>query len=169
MKSLSDFVISDKDIVGELTYGGKNRRRWWLPQYLYVDEPGDIPKQCETMNGNCVLIPDEVAKCVGNLDPIFVHSMGDGDYGYRARYAGFKLWIAPGYIGYCSRNTMFHLSKSDQSSVLASLKRVCEPKAVPPNAWYHYTKRHYGFFWPIFCFLPYAMAIFRALRAKFSS
>jgi GT2 family glycosyltransferase len=59
---------------------------------------------CDTMHGKCVLIPRSVVQIVGNLDPAFVHYIGDWDYGLRTRQEGCTVWIAPGYLGTCSLN-----------------------------------------------------------------
>lgn len=56
------------------------------------------------MNGNCTLIPGDVARKLGNLEPRFQHHYGDVDY--RARRAGFSIHVAPGFLGTCSGNSI---------------------------------------------------------------
>src|SRR6476469_6570131 len=90
--------------TGVFTYGGKVQSRWWHPIYLRAVEPSDRPQPCDTMNGNFVLIPKEVVRAVGNLDPAFMHYAADYDYGWRAKQQGCNVWIAPGYIGTCPLN-----------------------------------------------------------------
>ena len=38
-------------------------------------------------------------KRLGNLDWTYRHAIGDIDYGYRVRKAGFKNYVATGYLG----------------------------------------------------------------------
>ena len=51
-------------------------------------------RNVKSFNGNCVLIPQCVFKKVGNLDWTYRHAIGDIDYGYRVRKAGFKNYVA---------------------------------------------------------------------------
>src|SRR5437879_10926345 len=60
---------------------------------------------CDTMNGNCVLIQRSVVPRLGNLDHHFTHSMPDLDYGLRAKRAGCSVSVAPGYVGDCVTNS----------------------------------------------------------------
>lgn len=86
----------DPDNDRLLTYGG------WQGDKLI--EPSLGVQTCDTMSGNFVLVPREVFEVVGNLSPDFRHVFGDRDYGFRARKAGFEIWVAPGFLGQCRRN-----------------------------------------------------------------
>ncbi|HEY5138172.1 MAG TPA: glycosyltransferase family 2 protein, partial [Methylococcales bacterium] len=90
--------------TGKLTYGGLDRVSWLFPCRFDWIEPGEESKSCDTMNGNCVLIPNQIAEIVGELEPIFSHYAGDFDYGLRATKAGCSVWVAPGYVGTCPFN-----------------------------------------------------------------
>nr|MBA2443395.1 glycosyltransferase family 2 protein [Rubrobacter sp.] len=68
--------------TGDLTYGGLSRESRLRPLRFTPVRPGEEPRECETMNGNCVLVPREVAMAVGNLDGAFTHGMGDIDYAF---------------------------------------------------------------------------------------
>ena len=77
------------------TYGGIRREFTWKGVRLTTVLPSaDAPQPCDTVNGNCTLIPRSVAQKVGNLDPAFRHAIGDFDYGFRARKAGFEIYVA---------------------------------------------------------------------------
>jgi GT2 family glycosyltransferase len=141
---------------GQLSYGGAvARSRLHRFSYRRVwDESTPVP--CETMNGNCVLIPFEVALRVGNLDPVYEHAMGDTDYALRAREAGFGIFVAAGVIGHCSGNT-------DQGSFIdgsLSWRRrwqlMLGRKGLPVRSWLHFTRRHGGWMWPVYFAWPYA-------------
>lgn len=79
------------------TYGGHYRGEKITPN-------GTL-QECETFNGNCVLIPSVIFKRIGNLDWKFRHAIGDLDYGHRARKAGFKIYSSTAYSGVCEANT----------------------------------------------------------------
>ena len=88
--------------TNKLSYGGQ-RLLWPLP-FLYIVRPSTVPVRCTTMGGNCVLIPDSVARKIGNIDPVLVHPRGDLDYGFRASSLGCDIWVAPGLYASCEAN-----------------------------------------------------------------
>jgi GT2 family glycosyltransferase len=134
-------------VTQNLTYGGLCRSSRWHPLKFSRIQPGSALQPCETMNGNCVLIPRTVAHQVGNLDPQFSHRYGDIDYGLRARKAGFSLWIAPGYVGTCSLN--------QPKSAKAQAKQLQSPIGLPIKEQRVFAQRHAGLFWLFFMILPY--------------
>jgi GT2 family glycosyltransferase len=150
--------------TGRTTYGGISRPITWRRTTFTVVEPNEKPKECETMNGNCVLIPHEIATVVGNLDPRFVHAMGDIDYGLRARQAGFTVWIAPGYVGTCSHNSIEGGFKDRSLSLKSRLQKMAQPKGLPPASWRIFTKRHTGRFWFLFWLWPYLRVVVESIR-----
>ncbi|MHB1188811.1 glycosyltransferase family 2 protein [Thiobacillus sp.] len=152
---------------GKLTYSGLVSRSRWSPHY-YVHLPvADRPQPCHTFNGNCVLIPRAVVQATGNIDDAFVHAIGDWDYGFRARRAGFGIWMAPGFVGTCSHNPPAVMPPEEAASIRAQLRKTCGPKRVPPHAWRTFVRRHCGLFWPVYFVRPYAAAVLRAAGAKF--
>lgn len=137
---------------GSLTYGGAWRPDPARPLRFERVQPGDEPKPAETMNGNCVLIPREIAHRVGNVDPAFRHKMGDFDYGFRTRDAGYSIWVAPGTIGTCATHPTRDPTKA---SVLDELRRIYSVKELPPQAWATFARRYGGSVWPVYFLSPY--------------
>ncbi|MFR9557719.1 MAG: glycosyltransferase family 2 protein [Rikenellaceae bacterium] len=80
----------------KLTYGGHGNNGKITPN-------GQL-QQCDTFNGNVILIPHEIYAKVGNLDWRFRHAIGDLDYGCRARRAGFEMYVSSRYLGICDSN-----------------------------------------------------------------
>lgn len=151
---------------GRLTYGGVIRPRKWKATTFTLIAPRDVPVECETMNGNCVLVPQEIAQAVGNMDPKYSHAMGDQDYGLRARYAGFAVWVMAGFAGKCSRNTVAGSFTDPSLSVNVRLRKMIQPKGLPPSAWRIFTQRHAGVLWPLFWLWPYAKVMLKGLIGK---
>ena len=149
-----------------ITYGGMVSHSRWAPNSYVLLPPSKRTQQCQSMNGNCVLIPREVVQAIGNIDAGFVHAIGDWDYGLRARHAGFGIWMAPGFAGECSVDLPGAIPAREQASVRHQLRRICGPKGVPPHAWGVYVRRHCGLFWPAYFVRPYIGAVMRALHAK---
>lgn len=151
---------------GRLTYGGVIRPNRWKTLFFKLVTPKDVPIECETMNGNCVLIPRAIAKVVGNLEKEFAHAMGDLDYGLRARYAGFSVWVMAGFAGTCFRNAVSGSFNDASLPVAVRLRKMMQPKGLPPSSWRIFTQRHAGVLWPILWLWPYAKVVLKGWGKK---
>ena len=153
--------------TGELTYGGVVRRSWWHPLRLRVIEPSSVPLRCDTFFGNCVLLPDRVARRVGNLDPVFTHSGGDTDYGFRARKKGCSIWVASGFLGTCARNPVDGTWEDPTLALRQRWNKVREPKGLPPAEWVVILRRQAPVLWPFYLVLPYARLVAGSVLSGF--
>jgi GT2 family glycosyltransferase len=147
--------------TGERTYGGVKKRGSWLRLDFIPQLPDDsraVP--CDTMNGNFTLIPSTVAIRLGNLDGAFQHQLGDFDYGLRAMKAGIPIFIAPGYFGYCSDNSLSGTWRDSELPFRKRWRHLMSPKGAPPKEWLLYTSRHFGWRWPIYVASPYVRSLF---------
>lgn len=153
-------VGSTKDpITGKATYGGALRSKKWYSNKFEFLEPSSVVQKCDAMYGNCVLIPKSVVAKVGNIDTAFVHSLGDLDYALRAHKLGCQIWIAPGYIGTCSKNSIRNSWVDTNLNILERWKKVLHIKGFPLKSWTVFCSRHSGPFWIFYWFLPYIRAI----------
>lgn len=143
----------------QLTYGGVVRAAFWRPLTFKMIEPGEQPIACESMWGNCVLIPAAIARSIGNLEPRFKHSMGDVDYGLRARRAGFGIYVMPGFAGSCSMNSPGGSFEDPGVPLFQRLKKIAHPKGMPIDAWRILTRRHAGPLWFLYWLWPYFKVI----------
>lgn len=151
--------------TGELTYGGVTKRDWLRPCRFQWITPGELPKACDTVNGNCVLISQEVADVVGNLDTTFSHYGADFDYGLRAKHQGCSVWVAPGYVGTCPYNHPGDRVKT--AGLKEQLQQLEQPKGIPTGdailhpfwEWKVFTERYGGPLWPIYWLAPYRRVI----------
>ena len=152
----------DKDVIvtgtiididtEKINYGGRNIKSKFQPLKFIQLESSIIPQQCDTFNGNVVLIPRNVTKEIGNISIEYSrqHS-GDIDYGLRAKYAGFESWIAPGIIGTCSSNSIEHTIFDTSLSLKERRKIMRSHRGVPPaKEWMVFTRRHAGILWPFY-------------------
>ena len=168
--SNSIVVGSVKDpVTGEHTYGGTIRSKGWLSNTFKPVKPSKELKECDTMQGNIVLIPSLVAEKVGNLDSAFIHTMGDLDYGLRARKLGSSVWISAGYIGVCSRNFISGSWADTNLSLAKRLQKVFQIKAFPLKTWTVFVKRHSGHFWFFYWTFPYLRALIGYKNVSMSS
>lgn len=155
---------------GHLTYGGYVRDHPRLrPLHFRRVQVGTAPREVDTMNGNCVLISADVANVVGNLDPAFIHGMGDFDYGLRATKLGIPIIVAPGFIGECDRNAPTTVYRDPAVSFRTRIRTFLGPKGLPPGAWFTFTRRHTGPLWPVLFALPYVKFFVAALWIEATS
>jgi GT2 family glycosyltransferase len=156
----SILVGTTKDsLTGKASYGGAVKScKWYSNKYEFLGST-QLLQECDTMFGNCVLIPHAVAKKLENIDAAFIHSLGDLDYGLRARKLGYSIWVAPEYVGTCSKNSIRNSWVDTKLPVLERLKKVVQVKAFPFKPWATFCRRHSGTFWLIYWFLPYLRAI----------
>ena len=159
--------------TGVRTYGGVVRSSWWHPLQFHAVEPDEEVKQCDTMNGNCVLLHEEAVQVVGNLDPAFSHYVGDYDYGLRARQQGCTVWVAPGFVGTCLSNPS-HGRMTSVPNLRQRWQKIGQPKGLalkdatlqPFKEWKVFAGRHGGPFWPIYWLLPYRRLIWNSLFCR---
>ncbi len=153
-------VGTTKDIfTGIASYGGSVKsHKWYSNKYNFLGST-EVIQECDTFFANCVLIPRTVVQKVGNIDAAFIHSMGDTDYGLRAKKNGCSIWVAPGYVGTCSKNSVSNSWVDTKLTVLQRLKKAIHIKAFPIKPWTVFCYRHSGFFWFIYWILPYVRAV----------
>lgn len=140
---------------GEWTYGGLAARSR-LRRFAYVPVWHESEAiACQTMNGNAVLIPLALAREVGNLDPAFEHALGDIDYGLRVREKGFRIFAAPGHVGYCSCGSSARTFLDTGLALPKRWRHAIGKKGLPPRSWLRFTRRHGGIVWPLYFLWPY--------------
>jgi GT2 family glycosyltransferase len=120
--------------------------------------PTDHPQPCIAMNGNIVLVEKAVVDAIGNLSPEFQHTSADYDYGLRARQRRFSLWVAPGYQGYCKKNSCATWCDPNKPLVVR-WKALHGPKGQPPHEKVVFARRHLSF-WPLVLVKLYLKALF---------
>lgn len=150
--------------TGRRSYGGFRWHNGWPRQLVPVQPSASAPVPCDTMNGNCTLIPRRIAEAVGNLDSAFQHSFGDMDYGFRARAAGFAIYVAPGFIGSCRDNPAEGTWRDRRASFRKRWQHLNSPKGSPFPEWSLYCQRHLGRLWPLYSVSPYVKTVLSAVR-----
>lgn len=152
--SIDIYNIESKDaiIVGscfdslslEQTYGGRNDK----DNKSFV-RPNGFYQTCDLMNGNIVFVPLSVYNLIGNISQQFVHLGGDNDYGKRAIKAGFKVYVAPNFLGTCQAHEAKDKWSNPEVSLIERFKSLNSPKGQPPYEVYIYARRHKGILWPL--------------------
>lgn len=149
-----------------VSYGGVVKSTWWHPFKFRWLEPSQKAIRCDTMHGNCVLIPKEIFQAIGNLDPDFKHYAGDFDYGLRARGKGYTVWLAPGYIGTCSGNPLYANWMDSNLPIRERWQKAEQPKNFTFQERKLFAQRHAGILWPIYWLLPYRKLLFSSFSKR---
>jgi GT2 family glycosyltransferase len=154
-------------VNGEFRYGGSVHVSRWHPlRFAHVAPDLSSAKQCDVFNGNCVLVPHEVVELVGNLHAKLIHASGDYEYGLRARKKGVDVWIAPGYLGECSRNPIAGTWLDPELSLWSRYKHFFGVKGQPVGQRFRYYAAHGGPLWPILFILVYFRPLVRFLKDR---
>lgn len=152
-------AVRDPD-TGRLTYGGNRRVDSYLRPFLCSRvEPNGAPQDVDVVNGNVLFVPDAIAQTLGNLDPVFEHSMGDTDYSMRARKRGRRILLTAGFVGTCSHNPSKGTHKDGTLDMAGRLGQVFSRKGLPWRSWLIMCWRHGGVLWPIHFVWAYAKVI----------
>lgn len=148
--------------TGLRSYGGQ--RRTWHPFHFAPVPVGDSPDLCDTFQGNVVLVPTDIHRRLGGVDPMFWGAQGgaDTDFGLRARAAGIPIRQAPGTLGVCPPNGSGARWLDRRSTLRARLRSILGPQGYCA-AWRKFARRHGGAFWPAWLAAAYALAACRAV------
>lgn len=123
---------------GRVTYGGIINNK--------VVSPTGKAIECETTNGNALLIPRCVMEKVGILNNLYHHSRGDIDYGYRTRMAGFRILLTPVFVGICERHDQSFKCYNPAVSIVERFQFLYSPLGFKPIEVFTVSKLKGGFF-----------------------
>lgn len=135
--------------TGELTHGGILMKLFPLPPVFRLVPPSDRTKPCDTILGNCVLMPRRVTEIVGNISEAYNHCIGDIDYGLRAKEKGIGSWVAPGFHGTCSLNPIAGTWQDSDLPILERYRDFNQTKMLPWSEWLSFCKRHLPLLLPL--------------------
>ncbi|MGH1559631.1 glycosyltransferase family 2 protein [Caulobacter segnis] len=138
------------------TYGGRVRASHFSRlrfRGLEMEE-----RLCDTMNGNCVLIPTRAVADIGVNSEHFTHAMGDMDYGLRAQKAGYRIFQSDFPVGYQDKNP-HNYARPKSNSWRDVSEFMKDPKGMPIKEWLYFCRTHGGWLWPINFTLMYARAL----------
>lgn len=131
--------------TGQPHYGGMRRVSRWHPTRMERIVPAsNDPVECDTMNGNLVLVPVDVVQRIGIIDPVYRQQLGDIDYGYRARQAGVRLWVAPGCFGSCRYDSRPKSWQAPGLSISDRIHKLNSPHGWPLRPWMRFMWRYGG-------------------------
>ncbi|MET4447041.1 GT2 family glycosyltransferase [Bradyrhizobium sp. GM2.2] len=111
-------------------------------------------RYCDTMTGNCVLIPAIAATEVGLNSSRYCHAFGDIDYGLRAKRSGYDIIELKEPVAEQRHNDKWEASISTLNS--RNWRFIfSDPKGIPWREWYSFCREFGGPLWPINFVLRY--------------
>ena len=133
------------DEQGKLVYSGIVRRSKWKPKYKHLLAPDENGVPCETLNGNCVLIPWKIFLDADNMPDCYTHNFGDYDYGFSLTRKGYPIMVPDRFAGMCGNETKIENSWQDKSLPLKErLKKKQSVKGLPFKEYFHYLNRNFN-------------------------
>ena len=135
-------VGATRDSAGNLSYSGIVYEKGI---HYRFQMPGE-KTPADTMNANCVLIPYDLFRKTGGMDPHYHHSLGDFDYGFALGRAGGRLYVSEDYVGLCADNPPTGTWHDKSLSRGERLRKKEQVKGDPVGPWFYYLKKHFGLF-----------------------
>lgn len=131
------------DDKGQLSYGAVKYVSGYKYRKLSLDE---WRIKADTFNANCVLIPYKAFEKVGAIDPFYVHSLGDFDYGLSLKKAGYAIYQSNSFVGTCNNNSNKGTWTDTTLNRTERIKRKESIKGAPTKQWFYFLKKNFGFF-----------------------
>lgn len=125
------------DCQGNPSYGGRTKGGTTL-------EPDGSCQEVTLMNGNLVLIPNAAFCKLGMIDKAFIHSVGDYDYGLRARESGYGIRLTAKYVGVCDRHDVERPRYFNPEVGLKTRWKSCYSPQNSPFSYCAFLSRHEG-------------------------
>lgn len=154
------------DETKKLSHGGTRREGGLHPFKFALIAPQDALLECDTFNGNFVCISHKAATVLGNLDTNYIHAFGDYDYGFRAAKKGVPMYILPGFIGTCGKNSSQDTWRDTALSFRERLKKRHSNTGVPFANWFYFSRKHGGLLWPLWVVSPYVKLIASSILSR---
>lgn len=136
-------VGATADKSGNTSYGGTRLLSKHFAKFALI-EPSKEYMRCDTFNGNCVLLPQHVFFQVGNVDPVYRHSMSDYDYGMTIKRMGFVLYNSDEHVGICEDNDITGSWRDTSLSRKIRIQKKESTKGLPRKDWYYFIRKNYG-------------------------
>ena len=135
------------DIKKTISYGGhtiKNKRTGYA--YTVVPDEKEL-MEAHIGNANIMMVDRGTVDKIGILSKAYVHGLADFDYTLTAIKNGVKVWVAPGYYGYCI-NDHGKGWLSPKTTFKKRLAYLYSPTGLAYKQYMHYVWKHYPLMLP---------------------
>lgn len=147
-----------------ISYGGHRLySQAKIPSYPVFSDTEYL--ECDLANANIMLVPRAIVERIGILSAAFTHSIADFDYTLRARKAGFKTIVVPGFLGTCVDDNL-----NEQKTVKRNLKQRIEhlrsPKGLAYKEYMNFIGTHFPSHKPIVFLKIWSKTLFPTIWQK---
>jgi len=140
--SVQDFNLS------RVTYGGHKLTNKYTGRFKQVIPNENELTACDLGNANIMLVDKGTVDKVGILSDYYIHSCADYDYTLKAIKSGIKVWVAPGFYGYCS-NDHGRPWMSGKRSLKDRVRYLYSPKGLEYKQYLHYIRKFFPMHYPM--------------------
>lgn len=127
---------------GCISYGGQKIVNRLNGNSVNISPHPETLTPCEIGNANVMLVDRQTVDRIGILPDLYTHGIADYDYTLTAVASGVKLWIAPGYYGWCDND--HSITWLPQSAPLKKrIEYLYSPKGLAYYEHMVYVKRHF--------------------------
>lgn len=161
-------IGSTKDpVTQERSYGGRKltAKRSWRDDEVVLSETEYLP--CDVANANIMLVPKAIVAEIGILSDAYTHGLADYDYSLTASRAGFKVYVAPGFLGECV-NDHGKNWKGQKTTLKQRIAYLKSPKGLAYKEYMTFIKKHFPLSYPsafvkvwVKTFFPFIWETFR--------
>ena len=145
-----------------LSYGGLSRWSRFFPLSFDLVEPDPHNlKMVDVGNMNVAVIPIALINKIGFLASYFRHGGADYEYGIRASKHGATNYLAPGYFGWCERNSDVGTIYDKNLRFTSRLKISLSIKETPFSQTVRFYRDCAGAFWPLHLSVFYLSRLIR--------
>jgi GT2 family glycosyltransferase len=138
------------DRSGQISYGGWKlySKKYWKSERIYSHTAA---VDCDFGNANIMLVPAAVVEKIGILADHFTHSLADYDYSLKAKRSGFKVKVAPGFLGTCTDDHGNNW-KSANTKLKERIAYLKSPKGLAYKEYLRFIRDHFPLSYPAaFC------------------
>ena len=133
------------DENGKLVYSGIVRRSKFAPKYKHLLAETEAGTECETLNGNCVLIPWHIFMDVENMPAIYRQYFSDYHYGFSITRKGYRIMAPDRFAGICRDDTVKTDSWKDPSlSRSERIRKKESVKGLPFREYFYYLNHNFN-------------------------
>jgi GT2 family glycosyltransferase len=153
------------ELSGNISYGGQKLLKKNKVQYSSIQSENKYI-ECDMANANIMLVPKEIVNEIGILSEEYTHSIADFDYTLKAKKAGFKNIVAPGYLGTCTDDHGKNWKSADVP-LSERIRYLKSPKGLGYAEYLHFIKTHFPLHLPAAFTKLWLKTLFPVMWEKF--
>ncbi len=153
--------------TGKTSYGGSkltSKTQWKSKK---IEAPA-TETDCDFANANIMLVPNYIVHSIGILSKDYTHGLADYDYTLKAKKAGFRVVIAPGFLGSCEDDHGNNW-KSENVPLIERIKYLKSPKGLAYREYLLFIRQHFPLSYPAAFFKLWLKTLFPFLWDAFKN